>query len=272
MRTLSFENPVLLKEMRSRMRGARAYWIMAVYVAFLSVAFMIVYATWAKMQGSQYSPYRQASEMSSSYFTVMSIMQVLLGALLAPAFTCGAITLEREQQTLELLLISLVDAKAIITGKLASALSYVVLLAVCSMPLLSVCFLFGGVAPGELMATYFVILVSAFFFGIVGLFCTTHFRRTTTATAIAYVITLFFVGGSALADVLIQELMRPSYSSSFDFVFMYVNPIAAVVSVRENIAPSSGPPGLFPFWLTTCLIYALLAIPLVFSSTKRLKA
>ena len=68
---------------------------------------------------------------------------------LAPAFTSGAISLEREKQTLDMLAATPISSLAIVVGKLFSALAYVFLLIAASIPLTAIVFVFGGVGAGR---------------------------------------------------------------------------------------------------------------------------
>lgn len=248
-----WENPVLMKEMRSRMRSGRAFWIILAYVFFLCIAFAICYVEWRRWNND----IRQWHRLGQEYFRVMVVMQTILGALLAPALTSGALTLEREQRTWEMLCLTLVTPRAILFGKLTSALSYVVLLTFSSMPLVGLCFMFGGVSMGEFIAAYAVILGSTFFFGIVGMFASSLFRKTTTATAIAYLVTMFFTAGTAFLEVLLMDIWRMGGGGK-PVGFFYLNPVAAIVSTFEDIR-MSWDTGL-PFAVTTLLCYALLSL------------
>ena len=79
------------------------------------------------------------------------MFQTLLVVFLAPAFTAGAISLEREKQTLDLLATTPISSLAIVLGKLASALTFVFLLILSSIPLTALVFMFGGVSPDDLI-------------------------------------------------------------------------------------------------------------------------
>ena len=50
LRQLRFENPVLTKELRTRMRGSRAYWILFAYLFVLSLILFFAYLTWWQSQ------------------------------------------------------------------------------------------------------------------------------------------------------------------------------------------------------------------------------
>ena len=94
-------------------------------------------------------------------FAALLMLETLLVAFLAPMATAGAISLEREKQTLEMLAATPITSVAIVLGKLFSALIYVWLLIAASIPLTAVVFVFGGVAPDDLLRGYLVLIVTA---------------------------------------------------------------------------------------------------------------
>ena len=128
------------------------------------------------------------------------MLETLLVVFLAPMSTVGAISLEREKQTLEMLAATPISSAAIVVGKLVSALVYVWLLIAASIPFTAVVFVFGGVAPEDLVRGYIVLVVTALGFGAFGLFCSSIVKRTQAATAITIfgvlavsIGTLFFI-------------------------------------------------------------------------------
>ena len=193
---ISMENPLLIKELRSRMRGAKAYWVLLVYLLILSISLVIAYAIWS----SQHGYAGRAFVMGRIFFQTLFGVQVGLVCLIAPGLTAGTVTVEKEQQTYDLLAASPLAARSIIIGKLLSALSFIVLLITSSLPLVSVCFLLGGVSPGEVFFAYLVLLLTAFMYGSVGIMWSSVARNTATATLMTYgtvfaifIGTMFFV-------------------------------------------------------------------------------
>ena len=113
------------------------------------------------------------------------MLETLQVAFLAPSSTAGAISLEREKQTLELLVVTPISSLAIVIGKLFSALIYVWLLIAASIPLTAVVFVYGGVAPDDVLRGYIVLIVTALGFGAFGLLASSLVKRTQAATAIS---------------------------------------------------------------------------------------
>jgi hypothetical protein len=118
---------------------------------------------------------------------------------LAASSTAGSISLEREKQTLELLITTPISSLAIVIGKLLSALVYVFLLIAASIPLMAVVFVYGGVAPEDVLSGYIVLVATALGLGSFGLLCSSLVKRTTAATA----ITIFGVLAVTIGTVFI---------------------------------------------------------------------
>ncbi|MFN8375727.1 MAG: hypothetical protein U0694_23005 [Anaerolineae bacterium] len=65
-------------------------------------------------------------------------IELLLIIFIAPSFTAGSITGERERKTYDLLQTTLMSSPMFVIGKLESALSYVLLLLLSAIPLQSI--------------------------------------------------------------------------------------------------------------------------------------
>jgi ABC-type transport system involved in multi-copper enzyme maturation permease subunit len=188
------------KELRGRMRGPRAFIALTLYLALLAGFTVMIYLLAAQSAASQAAfgggnPYASAS-VGQAVFTVLLFLQVLLVVFLAPAATTGAISLEREKQTLDLLTATPVSTLGIVLGKLASALAFVGVLILASIPLTAVVFVFGGVGPEDVVRGYVVLLVTALGFGSVGILLSTLTRRTQSATVLTYLVVLVLTVGT----------------------------------------------------------------------------
>jgi ABC-type transport system involved in multi-copper enzyme maturation permease subunit len=195
LRELTWDNPVLVKEFRTRMRGTRAYWVLLVYVLLLTLAVGIIYMNWYSETSAGGISHQAASGTGRLLFQVLFAFQAGLVALITPAITAGAVTIEREQQTYQMLATSGLKPLHIIAGKLLAAVSFVALLLTSSLPLVSLSFLLGGVSPGEVIGTYLSLALSAFVFGSIGILCSASLRATAAATVATYtaVLLLFFL-------------------------------------------------------------------------------
>jgi ABC-type transport system involved in multi-copper enzyme maturation permease subunit len=190
-----------VKELRGRMRGRRAFVILTLYLLLLGgFAWMYELILAAQVNvGIGGSAAYASALIGQEIFGGLLMLITLLVVFLAPAFTAGAISLEREKQTLDMLVTTPISSLAIVIGKLLSALTYVFILIAASIPVTAIVFVFGGVAPDDVIRGYIVLIATALGLGTFGLFCSTIVKRTQAAT----VITVFGVLAMTLGSVFI---------------------------------------------------------------------
>lgn len=180
-----------VKELRGRMRGRRAFVILTLYLLFLAGFAWAWELIAERTYGSSGTLYGGSAAFASALigqeiFGALLIVETLLVVFLAPAFTAGAISLEREKQTLDMLAATPISSLAIVIGKLLSALTYVFILIVASIPLTAMVFVFGGVGPDEVLRGYIVLFASAIGLGSLGLFISALMQRTQAATVVTF--------------------------------------------------------------------------------------
>jgi len=182
-------NPVVLKELRGRMRGARAFIVLTVYLLLLSGFVTLLYSLYIASTSDVYAaPDRQL--LGKFVFGGVVAIEMLLVCFITPAFTVGAVSGERERQTYDLLRTTLLSEQALILGKLLAAMSYVFMLLLAALPLQSLAFLLGGVAPEEVVVATLLLTMTAFLFGAAGVFFSSMMRRTLGATVLTYAFVL----------------------------------------------------------------------------------
>jgi len=211
--------PVLMKEMRVRMRGIRAPILLFVTTAITIVIGLIIICTsgWDSMS---YGPGNsQMAEVGRNLFTGITILEGILCALIAPALTAGAVSIEREQQTLDLLLLTRLSNLNILLGKLVSALSFVAMILICALPVVAISFLLGGVDPAQLCWAATVVFATACLFSTIGLFSSTRYAKTSTAVAVAYVACLAWLAAIPLLGSM-MGLFADSANTQAFYVFV----------------------------------------------------
>lgn len=191
-----------VKELRGRMRGRRAFVVLTVYLTLIAgVAWMIRSIAERSMANSFGGSSNASAQIGQGIFAALLVLEMVIVIVLAPSFTAGAISLEREKQTIDLLITTPISSLAIVLGKLFSALVYLFLVIVASVPLTALVFVYGGAGPEDLVKGYVVLLVTAFGLGSVGVFCSSLARRTQPATVITYALVLLVTFGTGLVWV-----------------------------------------------------------------------
>ena len=209
-----------VKELRGRVRGRRAFVVLTFYLLFLGLfawAWELVaeraYVQNAALQGG--SAAFASSLVGQEVFGALVLVETLLVVFLAPAFTSGAISLEREKQTLEMLTATPISSLAIVVGKLLSALAYVFLLIAASIPLTAIVFVFGGVSPDDVLRAYAVLIVTALGLGSMGLFISALMQRTQGATVVTFFTVLFLTLGTMFGVLFWNTMSGVSRGTGF---------------------------------------------------------
>ena len=205
-------NPVVVKELRGRMRGARAFIVMTIYLVLLSGFVVFLYYLYSASTASAFSASQRGLVGKFVFGGVVGI-ELLLVCFIAPAFTVGSISGERERQTYDLLRTTLLPARSLVLGKLASALVYVFLLLFAAVPLQSLAFLLGGVVLEELVLATLLLVACAFLFSAAGVYFSSLMRRTLGATVLTFGFVLISL--LALPLLLIPILAFGSAFSAF---------------------------------------------------------
>jgi len=229
---------IIVKELRGRMRGRRAFAIITIHVLLLAV-FAWMLERLAEESIASYSPFGGAATYASasvgrSIFIGLLLLQTLMVAVLAPAATAGAISSEREHQTLDLLTATPISSLAIVLGKLLSALAWVFVLVLASIPVTALVFVFGGVTPEDVIRGYIVLFATVIGLGSVGIFFSALTRRTGASTGLTFVVTLALVIGTAFVYVFLGStssvasngLRKPPPEA-----ILYLNPFVAQADV-----------------------------------------
>jgi len=209
-------NPLLIKELRGRMRGARAFIVLTVYLLLLTCFTSIVYYAY-QIDVTGYGGRADMAELGKTAFATVVLVEIFMVTFITPAFTAGAISGERERKTYELLRATLLPARKLVSGKLTSALTYMFLLILAAVPLESLAFILGGVVVEELGMALVLLLVTAFAFATIGLFFSSLARTTLVSTVLTYATALLTTIGLPLLLFMLVLLLDPvlmGYGSS----------------------------------------------------------
>ncbi|MET3575795.1 ABC transporter permease [Bhargavaea ullalensis] len=268
-------NPVLMKEVKLRFRSPKSFIGILFYLGAMSLfvfGFLYIMTTFDGA-GSGFVN----TEQSFILFTVLTYIQLALVLFITPGLTAGAISSEREKQTLGMLLTTTQTSFQIISGKLLSSIAFLLLMLISSLPIYSLVFLFGGISPLQLLLMLFYFMLTTVAIGSVGVMFSTLIRRTAVAmiatygtmlalTAVTGFLSVFTASVSQLGSAAGQSVMAHFWAS--------INPAVLVASL---LAPGSGNiladmTGIrFPVWITYLLFYAVLIIVSVFVAVSRLR-
>ena len=147
--------PVFAWEWAAATRRWQTYAARALFVGGLLAGLIVV--RWGNGTDLDLSTNAQAA-LGRWFFYAIVGTQLVLVMLAAPAATAGAICIERARGTLDHMLVTDLTSREIVLGKLAARLTPVLTLVACSMPVLLLTTLLGGVDPTALAGAFAVIL------------------------------------------------------------------------------------------------------------------
>ena len=250
---------LLTKELRVRFRSERTIWVLVVYILFLGIVGILVLND--TTNASYINPASSMSGVGTTLYAVLSIIQFLLIIFIAPAFTATAINGEKERQTYDLLLISHLSGLTLAGGKLFAGLANIFVLIAATVPLFGLVFFFGGVSLLQILETLVILLVTVLLIGTISLLLSTLLRRPAASTALAYVISLSWLGLPILIGF--SLLSQPGAIGTMGTIMTNmanIHPLLALLSVEISSSFTNARWLNLPIWLMFSLINTLLAL------------
>jgi ABC-2 type transport system permease protein len=228
-------NPIVAKEYRSRMRTWRSPLAMTVYILLLGGLGWAIFSSTASTASRNAFNGAQAANYGQQLFLWLVLFQMVLLAFITPALTAGAVSSERERQTIDLLFVTKLPTFSILWGKLLASMSFVILLLLLSVPIFSLVFLFGGIELDQVLNAFAVTAVAALTLGVIGLACSTVFKRTLPATVSAYGAAFVLLAGSLLFGLLFPTDIDPTATKApAPPAVTYLSPILPLIVIGTN--------------------------------------
>ncbi len=215
-------NPVLCREIICIFRKRS---IALMYLAFIFFLGTVTYLFWPA--AGVYSMGAQASRM---LFTVFCLVQVVMIVLFAPAITATSITSEKETGTFDLLFATPISPTSIIAAKVLSAVSFLMILIVSSMPFSALCLTLGGISNTEILTVYSVLVMSALLCGLTGLFCSSVFKSSYSSLIITYVFLISLCLGTVIPSILLPSLQE---AVRYFQIARSLSPFVAVLDITQ---------------------------------------
>lgn len=191
-------NPILLRVVSVGGKRKRDLFVRCGYLALLIVIVVIAFLTGGSdVTGG--ADLDTLSRDSLSIFKLLSYLQLALVALMAPVFTAGAITQEKDSQTYDILLTTPLSNGQIVLGTLLSRLFFVFALLLSGVPIFSITQIFGGVAIGDIVTSFLIAAVTALVTGALAVGIAT-FKIGTRRTIFSFFmfVAIYLVGGLLL--------------------------------------------------------------------------
>ena len=226
-------NPIVRREAKTSLRSFKMFIAIAVYT------FLIYISGLAYVKGVISNGYTGLNISSLSFvYVLLIILQFGMTAVLIPVLTAGAISGERERQTLDILLVTKMSTVSIILGKLASSISLFILMMVATLPVFGIVFFFGGVSLIHLLTLEIYITVFAVMVGSIGIFFSTILKKTIPAMVVTYIVIgilcILPIVVVAIYELYTQRLYLSSVSGASVYIINSINPAFSILNLIDN--------------------------------------
>lgn len=188
------ELPLLKRELTELAARRRTYVVRTVgAVVILSLAVYFVRDALASHVGSSFPGDRNTTLklLGAGAIAFPRLMWLLFPAIqiLMPSMTCGAISIEKERNTIGTLFVTRLSPMTIVLEKLGSRLIPMLSVLILTFPMLAFVYSLGGVDQTLLKATIWLVLWECLLYASIGLLCSAWYSTTAGAFVASYVLT-----------------------------------------------------------------------------------
>ncbi|MCR5639552.1 MAG: ABC transporter permease [Lachnospiraceae bacterium] len=178
-----FLNPLFERSMKQNARMKRTLMLIVTFEALLAGFGLFFYYVAFDYHMNASINYR----MVFYIFDILTLAELVMVFLVVPVFTAGAISMERERQTLDVLISTGVSPFKLIVEKLLSTVALVAIMGFASLPILAIVYSVGGVGVDQIIGVVVLMIAAAILFGSIGIFFSTICNTTMVAIVSTYV-------------------------------------------------------------------------------------
>lgn len=203
-------NPIVVRVVKGGSKRMQHLWVRVVYLLVLLFV-MLVMLPW----GTAGASLADLAKSSTNVFEYISILQLAMMCLLAPVFTAGAISQEKDAETFNVLLTTPLTNAQIALGSLLSRLFFVIALLMAGTPIFCITMLFGGVTSRQIFLSFGIAGCTALLTGSIAILISV-IRVGTRGTIFSFYmgIAIFLATGLALGMWSRTYVQVPSTSVS----------------------------------------------------------
>ncbi|TWT57469.1 ABC-2 family transporter protein [Thalassoglobus neptunius] len=210
--------PLLAKEMIEQSARKRTYVVRSVYAILLFGFATLIFS--GQIYDRVTSPMQLLGKGREMFF-ILTMLQIVGIALFTPALTCGAITTEKERNTIGLLFLTRLGPWTILLEKYFGRLILMGTYLLISLPLFGFCYALGGVEQAQVWYGFYALTVLVIELASLAILCSTYFRTTVNAFIATYLIGIALAFGPVfLIEGLGIEIVRVFFREAWSLVDM----------------------------------------------------
>jgi ABC-type transport system involved in multi-copper enzyme maturation permease subunit len=234
-------NPIMVRVVAAGGKRTRHLWARVAYLAVLFAVMLLGGQLFADSGASL----AQLAKGSTQMFISVSFVQLLLMSFVAPIFTAGAISQERDGNTFDILLTTPLSNAQIVFGTLLSRLFFVWALLLSGLPIFCITMIYGGVTTNEVFLSFGLAACTALLTGSVAI-TISMMRLGTRRTIFAFFcgVAAYLLGVGALGWSGLTAVPEAAYGVGTARQMSWLAPfhpfLALLVVVGETPAPELG--------------------------------
>lgn len=184
----------------------------------------------------------QLRAASQGVFAAGMVILFLAGVFLVPPVAASSIVLEREQDTYELLWLTMLGPWGIALAKTLNAVGYFVLMSIAALPVISVSAFLVGVDVPLIIVAYMTVLAAALTSASIGVMCSAQAKSTMGAVFSSYVlIFLLFIGcllPIGIFESILEGLLPQTYWNPANILSLIwsASPVVSLSRILRNPA------------------------------------
>ena len=188
-----FVGPVFSRELATAPRRPRLFVYRAVYAGVL---FGVMCTAWFILTGTQViSSVGDMATFGGTLFQLLAPLQLSMVIFIASLSTASAVAQEKDRKTLILLLLTQLNNRELVLGKLFSSLLHVGTMILAGIPVFAFVVLFGGVSIQQLARVFLVTATTALVAGSLGSTLALWREKTFQTLALTSLVVVFCLLG-----------------------------------------------------------------------------
>ena len=247
-----FIGPVFTREAIVAPRRTRHFLTRGIYATAL---LLLIFTAWLVLTGTQrIVNVGDMARFGAVLFQVLAPLQLALMLFLAAIQSASNVSVEKDRETLILLLMSRLTNSELVLGKLFASLLSLGVMLLTSLPIFMLIVLFGGTSFAQVGWTYSVTTAAVLAAGSLG--CTIAFWREKTFQALALVALLivFWIGlfeGVAIVPIEIAGFTGEQLASA-------ASPFRAIIAASHPTVIETWPTEVVPFLIVASTVSIVL--------------
>ncbi|MFC1734820.1 ABC transporter permease [Candidatus Hydrogenedentota bacterium] len=241
---LSVDFPMFALIRRELLRNLRTVSAFVCLVIYVGICTYTAIAIWPE-SGS----YMATSNAAKHLVMTLSGVMYAFCLLLVPTIASRAIVVEKEQDTYDLLRLTLISSYGLLVGKILNTLGSYLLFIIAAMPFFALGFFVVGFDWVQLTQLFGLIIATTISCGGIGVLCSAICKRSFSALVASYFLTIFVVQFRPF--FFIMPIMLFSRGASYQWLAPVLSPMMALVSIGQ---------GGLSWWQYACAIAVQFAI------------